>query len=57
MRLVEDNVRAHIHSDVIIYLTEEGMNKLAHPPSGVSHTAKSPSPPIFLGFEPPPPRN
>ena len=32
MRLIEDNARAHIHSDVINYLTEEDMNIMGHPP-------------------------
>ena len=32
MKLVQENVRAHIHCDVINYLTEEGMNTMAHPP-------------------------
>ena len=32
MKLLEDNARAHIHSDVINYLTEEGVNTMAHPP-------------------------
>ena len=32
MKLVEDNARPHIHSDVINYLTEEGMNIIPHPP-------------------------
>ena len=30
MKLVEDNARAHIYSDVINYLTEEGMNIMTH---------------------------
>ena len=29
---VETNDRAYIHSDVINYLTEEGINIMAHPP-------------------------
>ena len=32
MRLAENNTEAHIHSDVINYLREEGMNIMAHPP-------------------------
>ena len=32
VKLVEDNTRAHIHSDVINYLTEEGMNIMTYPP-------------------------
>ena len=32
MKLLEDNARAHIHSDVINYLIEEGINTMAHPP-------------------------
>ena len=32
MKLLEDNVRLHIHCAVIHYLTEEGMNIMAHPP-------------------------
>ena len=32
MKLVEDNVRPHIHSDVLNYLTEEGINIMAHLP-------------------------
>ena len=32
MKLLEDNARAHIYSDVINYLTEEGMNIMTHPP-------------------------
>ena len=31
MKLVEENVRSHIHCDVINYLTEEGMNIAAYP--------------------------
>ena len=31
MKLLEDNARAHIHSDIINSLTEEGMNIMAHP--------------------------
>ena len=31
MKLLVDNARAHIHSDVINYLTE-GVNIMAHPP-------------------------
>ena len=31
MKLVENNARAHIDSDVINYLTEEGMNIMVHP--------------------------
>ena len=30
MKLVEDNARVYIHSDVINSLTEEGMNIMAH---------------------------
>ena len=30
MKLLEDNARFHIHSDVINYLTEEGINIMAH---------------------------
>ena len=30
MNLLEDNTRSHIHSEVISYLTEEGMNIIAH---------------------------
>ena len=33
IKLLDDNARAHIHSDVIDYLTEEGMNIMAHPPN------------------------
>ena len=32
IKLLEDNARAHIHSDVINYLTQEGMNIMSHPP-------------------------
>ena len=32
MKLLEDNARAHIHSDVINYLTEEDINIMAHSP-------------------------
>ena len=32
MKLIEDNARAHIHSDVIKYLTEQGINIMGHPP-------------------------
>ena len=32
MKLLEDNARAHIHSYVINYLTEEGSNIMAHLP-------------------------
>ena len=31
IKLVENNGRAHIHSDVINYLTEEGVNIIGHP--------------------------
>ena len=31
MKLVEDNARLQIHSDVVNYLREEGMNRIAHP--------------------------
>ena len=31
MKLLEDNARPHIHSDVISYLTEEGINIMSHP--------------------------
>ena len=31
MKLVEDNARVHIHSDVINCLKEEGINIMAHP--------------------------
>ena len=32
MKLLEDNARPRIHSDVINYLTEQGINIMAHPP-------------------------
>ena len=32
MKLIGDNARPHIHSDVINYLTEDGMNITTHPP-------------------------
>ena len=32
IELLEDNARTHIHSDVINYSTEEGMNIMAHLP-------------------------
>ena len=32
MKLLEDNARSRIHSDVINYLTEAGINIMAHPP-------------------------
>ena len=32
VKLLEDNARTHIHSDVINYLTEEGTNAMAHSP-------------------------
>ena len=32
IKLLHNNVRPHIHPDVINYLTEEGMNIMAHPP-------------------------
>ena len=32
IKLLEDNARAHNHSNIINYLTEEGMNIMAHPP-------------------------
>ncbi|CAF3211688.1 unnamed protein product [Rotaria socialis] len=32
IKLLHDNARPHIHSDVINYLTEEGINIMAHPP-------------------------
>ncbi len=32
MKLLHDNARPHAHSDVINYLTEEGINILSHPP-------------------------
>ena len=31
IKLLEDNARPHIHSDVINYLTEEGVNIMVHP--------------------------
>ena len=31
MKLLEDDARAHIHSDTINYLTEENINIMAHP--------------------------
>ena len=31
MKLLEDNARLPIHSDVINYLTEESINIMAHP--------------------------
>ena len=31
MKLVEDNARSHIHSDLINYLTKTGINIMAHP--------------------------
>ena len=31
LKLLQDTARPHIHSDVIDYLTEEGMNVMAHP--------------------------
>ena len=31
MKLLEDNIRDHIHLHVINYLTEEGMNIMARP--------------------------
>ena len=30
MKLCEDNARLHIHSNTIDYLTEEGINIMAH---------------------------
>ncbi|CAF3751889.1 unnamed protein product, partial [Rotaria magnacalcarata] len=32
IELLHDNARPHIHSDVINYLTEEGINIMPHPP-------------------------
>ena len=32
MKLLGDNVRSHIHSDILNYLTEEGINIMAHLP-------------------------
>ena len=32
MKLIENNARSHIHSDIIYYLTEECINIMAHPP-------------------------
>ena len=32
MTSVEDNAEVHIHCDVIIYLTEEDINIMTHPP-------------------------
>jgi histone-lysine N-methyltransferase SETMAR len=32
IKLLHDNARPHIHSDVINYLTEEGINIMPHPP-------------------------
>ena len=32
MKLLEENVPSHTHSDVINYLTEEGINIMAHSP-------------------------
>ena len=31
MKLLEENARPHIHSDVINFLTEQGINIMAHP--------------------------
>ena len=31
MKLLEDDARAHIHSDIINYLTEEDINITAYP--------------------------
>ena len=32
MKLLEDNARAHILSDITNYLIEQDMNIMAHPP-------------------------
>ncbi|CAF1032838.1 unnamed protein product, partial [Didymodactylos carnosus] len=32
IKLLQDNARSHIHSDVINYLTEEGIIIMSHPP-------------------------
>ena len=32
IKLLDDNAGAHRHSDVINYLTEKGINIMAHPP-------------------------
>ncbi|CAF2698908.1 unnamed protein product [Rotaria sp. Silwood2] len=32
IKLLQDNARPHIHSDVINYLTEEGIIIMSHPP-------------------------
>ena len=37
MKLVEDNARLDIHSDVINYLTAEGINTMTHLPYSSDH--------------------
>ena len=32
IKLLHDNAQTHTHSDVINYLTEEGINVMPHPP-------------------------